>query len=98
MVNWLDPTFGIVSLAVHVTVVVPTGYLSPDITTLPASFLHTILAEGMAPSTTSVADGNGDQLTAASAIPGSTLDWTLLGVVITGPSLSVLHKRRHRYV
>ena len=35
----------------------------------PASFLHTILAEGMAPSTTSVADGNSDQLTAASAVP-----------------------------
>ena len=89
MVNWLDPTFGTESEAVHVTVVVPTGYLPPDITTLPAVFRHTILAAGMTPSTTSVADGDCDQTTAAYGIPGSTfIEGTLFGEVITGPSLS----------
>ena len=37
MSNWLDPSFSAVSLALHVTVVVPTEKLPPDITTLPAA-------------------------------------------------------------
>ena len=89
MLNWLDPTFGTESKAVHVTVVVPTRYLPPDTTTLPAWSSHIMLAAEMGPSTTSVADGNCDQSTAASGIPGSTfIEGTLSGAVTTGPSLS----------
>ena len=94
MLNWLDPSFSAVSLALQVTVVVPTGNLLPDITTLPESSSHMMLAGRIEPSTISTADGNGDQVTLASAIPGSTLiDGILLGAVITGPSLSALTKQ-----
>ena len=91
MLNWLDPSFSAVSLALQVTVVVPTGNLSPDITTLPGLTSHTMLEGAMAPSTVSLADGIGDHVTAASAIPGSTfIIGTLFGAVTTGGSLSVL--------
>ena len=90
MLNWLDPSLSAASLAVHVTVVVPTGYLPPDTTTLPAWFSHLMLAAGMTPSKASNADGDDDQVTAALGIPGFTF-WkrTLFGVVITGGSISV---------
>ena len=70
MLNWLDPSFSAVSLALQVTVVVPTGKLLPDITTLPELSLHTMLAERMVPSTTSMADD--DHMTAAFVIPDCT--------------------------
>ena len=80
MLNWLDPSFSAVSLALQVTVVVPTGNLSPDITTLPGPTSHTMVEGGMGPSTVSLADGNGDHVTMASAIPASTfMAGTLLG-------------------
>ena len=40
MLNSHDPSLSAVSLALHVTVVVPTGYKSPDITTLPRLSSH----------------------------------------------------------
>ena len=70
MLNWHDPSSGIESLALHVTVVVPTENLSPDITTLPVPASHTMVV--MTPSTVSLAVGNGDHMTLASAIPEST--------------------------
>ena len=96
MVNWLDPSFTEVSLALHVTVVVPTGNLLPDLTTLPALFVHMMVLGSMAPSKASRADGNGIHVTAASDIPGSTfLERTLFGGVTTGGSMSVKSKRRN---
>ena len=98
MLNWPDPSFSEVSLALHVTVVVPTGNLSPDITTLPASSSHVMLPAGMAPSKASMADGNGDQGTTASAIPGSTfIIRTSSGAVTTGGSVSVNKRQQMRY-
>ena len=91
MLNWHDPSSGIESLALHVTVVVATGNLSPDITTLPGPTSHTMVEGGIGPSTVSLADGNGNHVTMASAIPGSTfMAGTLLGQYTIGGSLSVL--------
>ncbi len=53
------PSFDEVSLALHVTVVVPTEKESPDDTALPEVSVHLITEVG--PSTTSSADGIGDQ-------------------------------------
>ena len=85
MLNSHDPSLSAVSLALHVTVVVPTGYKSPDITTLPRLSSHTMLV--MSPST---ADGDSDHVTLASAIPGSTVILaTVFGHKTVGGSLSV---------
>ena len=92
MVNWLDPSFSAVSLALQVTVVMPTGKLSPDITTLPSLFLHTMVVESISPSTTSEPDGWVGQVMRAFANPLSTLEEILDGVVIRGTSLSVFKK------
>lgn len=89
MLNWQDPSFSAVSLTLHVIVVKPTAYMSPDITTLPISSLHTILAV-TSPSTVSLADGDGDHETVDNAVPGSTVaEGTSLGHVTAGASLSV---------
>ena len=91
MLNWHDPSSGIESLALHVTVVVATGNLSPDITTLPGPTSHTMVAGGIGPSTVSLADGNGNHVMMAFAIAGSTfMAGTLLGQYTIGGSLSVL--------
>ena len=96
MSNWLDPSFNAVSLALHVTVVVPTGKLLPDITTLPAASSHTMVVELMTPSTMSLADGNGDQVTLAAVIPVATnTEGTVFGEVTTGGTLSVLREERN---
>ena len=93
MLNSHDPSFRAVSLALHVTDVVPTPKLLPDITVLP--FPSSQLIGIMAPSTVSLADGIGDQVTLASAIPGSTaIIGISFGQVRTGGSLSALIKRR----
>ena len=89
MLNWQDPSFSAVSLALHVTVVKPTAYKSPDSTTLPRSSLHTTLAV-TSPSTISLADGGADHVTFDEAVPGSTfMEGTSLGHVSVGASLSV---------
>ena len=72
MLNWHVPSFSAVSLALHVTVVVPTTNLAPDVTTLPALISQTMVEGTMTPSTVSLADGNGDQVTLTSTIPAST--------------------------
>ena len=93
MLNWLDPSFSAVSLALQVTIVVPTGNLSPDVTTLPGPTSHTMVEGGMGPSTVSLADGNGDHVTMASVIPGSTfMAGTLFGEYTIGASLSAFQK------
>ena len=80
MLNWHDPSCGTESLALQVTVVVPTANLEPDITTLPGPTSHTMAEEVMGPSTVSLADGNGDHVTMASPIPASTaIRGTLFG-------------------
>ena len=89
MFNSHDPSLSAVSLALHVTVVVPTGYKSPDITTLPRLSSHTMVV--MSPSTVSLAVGNSDTL--ASAIPDSTVT-TVFGHKTVGGSLSVSGKTR----
>ena len=89
MLNWQDPSFSAVSLALHVTVVKPTAYKSPDSTTLPRSSLHTTLAV-TSPSTISLADGGADHLTFDEAVPGTTfMEGTSLGHVSVGASSSV---------
>ena len=72
MLNWHDPTRGTESVALQVTVVMPTRNLEPDITTLPASSIHTMVVGSMTPSTVSLAEGDGDQVTLASVIPALT--------------------------
>ena len=75
-----DPSLGTVSLALQVTVVKPTGNPSPDVTMLPRWSQHMILVKSMGPSTVSLAEGKGNQITLATAIEGSTfLMRTLLG-------------------
>ena len=81
MLNSHDPSFSAVSLALHVTDVKPTAYVSPDISTVPEPSSHIMLAAGIEPSTVSLADGNGDHVTLATAIPaysihGSNSAWT----------------------
>ena len=89
MLNWQDPSFSAVSLALHVTVVKPTAYKSPDTTTLPRSSVHTTLAV-TSPSTISVADGGADHVTFDEAVPGSTfMEGTSFGHVTEGASSSV---------
>ena len=91
MLNSHDPSFSAVSLALHVTVVVPTGYTwkSPDITTLPRLSSHTMVVALMTPSTVSLAVGDGDHVTTAPAIPGSTVMFaTLFGHKTAGGLLS----------
>ncbi len=89
MLNWHDPSFSAVSLTLHVTVVKPTAYISPDNTTLPISSSHTTLGVTL-PSTISLADGDGDHLTVDNAVPASTfMEGTSLGHVTVGASLSV---------
>ena len=89
MLNWHDPSSGTESLALHVTVVVPTANLSPDITALPAPVSHTMVV--MTPSTVSLAVGNGDHITLASAIAASTyFIGTLFGQYTIGTSMSAL--------
>ena len=96
MSNWLDPSFSAVSLALQVTVVVPTGKLSPDITTLPAVSLHTMVVGSMTPSTMSLADGDVGQVTLAAVTPVATnTEGIVLGEVTTGGSLSVLREERN---
>ena len=73
MLNSHDPVTLRVSLALHVTVVVPTGYKSPDITTLLELSSHTMVLGSMTVPLVSLAVGNGDQVTLAIAVPGSTL-------------------------
>ena len=97
MLNWLDPSFSAVSLALQVTVVMPTGYLPLETTTLPAWSSHIMLAVGINPSKASSADGGGDQTMAASGLPVSTfIMGTLFGVVMTGGSMSVTSKRSNQ--
>ena len=89
MESWHVPSLSAVSLALHVTVVVPAGNLEPDTTTLPRPSSHTMVEELMTPSKVSLAVGNGDHETLASAIPGSTfLGATGFGQVTTGASMS----------
>ena len=89
MLNRQDPSFSAVSLALHVTVVKPSAYKSPDTTTLPVSSVHTTLAV-TSPSTISLADGGADHVTFDEAVPGSTfMEGTSLGHVTEGASLSV---------
>lgn len=96
MLNWHDPSFSAVSLTLHVTVVKPTAYISPDNTTLPISSSHTTLAVTL-PSTTSLADGDGDHETVDNAVPGSTfIEEISFGHVTVGASLSV-KKKVHIY-
>ena len=93
MFNSHDPSLSAVSLALHVNVVVPTGYKSPDITTLPRLSSHTMVV--MSPSTVSLAVGDTDHVTLASAIPGSTVMLaTVFGHKTVGGSLSVSGKTR----
>ncbi len=47
-----------------------------------------MFAELIAPLTTSVADGAGDQMTVAFFVPGLILEETLAGVLMIGGSLS----------
>ena len=72
MLNSHDPSTLRVSLALHVTVVVPTGYKSPDITTLPELSSHTMVEALMTVPLVSLAVGDGDQVTLAFAVPEST--------------------------
>ena len=89
MLNSHDPSFSAVSLALHVTDVKPTAYVSPDITTVPEPSSHIMLAARIEPSTLSLADGNGDHVTLATAIPASTfMEATVLGHATVGASLS----------
>ena len=89
MFNRQDPSFSAVSLALHVTVVTPTAYKSPDTTTLPISSVHTTLAV-TSPSTISLAVGGVDHVTFDEAVPGSTfMEGTTIGHVTVGASLSV---------
>ena len=93
MLNWHDPSSGIESLALHVTVVKPTEYKVSDITTLPRLSSHTMVVELMSPSTVSLAVGDGDQVTLAVIVPADTFTETVLGQKTVGSSLSALGKK-----
>ena len=78
MLKLHDPVTLRVSLALHVTVVKPTEYKSPDITTLPELSSHTMVEASMTVPFVSLAVGNGDQVTLAVAVPASTVTETVL--------------------
>ena len=87
MLNSQEPSFSAVSLTLHVTVVRPSVYKSPDITALPRQSVHTIVLLSMV-STLSVAVGNGDQVTLAVDSPRSMDTELLLGQSTVGVSVS----------
>ena len=93
MLKLHDPVTLRVSLALHVTVVKPTEYKSPDITTLPELSSHTMVEASMTVPFVSLAVGNGDQVTLAVAVPASTVTETVLGQKTVGGSLSALKKK-----
>ena len=86
MTKLQSPSLPLESDAEHMVTESPTEYRFPDSTLSPASLTQVTSRTG--PSTTSWADGNGDQSTVASAIPDSTFCLRLVGQVTMGPSLS----------
>lgn len=83
MVKVQDPSLSAVSFTRQVTVVRPTRYNSPDLTTLSKWSLQTIVA-GLMTKTLSVAVGGGIHEMTAPGIPGSEGDCTWPGQLTFG--------------